>query len=103
LTASSPEHPSFHVVAISLPGYGFSEAPHAKGFDIEQYAEVIIFHRILSSLDVYWCTQVAHKLMLAIGYKEYGASLPLLLAPIILFISLTVTQGGDWGFFVNVS
>lgn len=25
LTASSPEHPSFHVVAFSIPGYGFSE------------------------------------------------------------------------------
>ncbi|KAG1742387.1 Alpha/Beta hydrolase protein [Suillus paluster] len=61
LTASSPEHPSFHVVALSLPGFGFSEAPHTQGFALDQYAEV------------------AHKLMLALGYNEY------------------VTQGGDWG------
>lgn len=40
LVASSPEHPSFHVVALSLPGYGFSEAPTKKGFKLEQYSEV---------------------------------------------------------------
>ncbi|KAF7303963.1 EHN domain-containing protein [Mycena indigotica] len=48
-----PDHPSFHVVAISLPGYGFSEAPKKKGFNSKQYAEV------------------CHKLMLALGYNEY--------------------------------
>ncbi|KAJ3575872.1 hypothetical protein NP233_g812 [Leucocoprinus birnbaumii] len=53
LVADSPDHPSFHVVAISLPGYGFSEAPKKKGFAIHQYAEV------------------SHKLMLALGYNEY--------------------------------
>ena len=40
LVASSPDHPSYHVVALSLPGYGFSEAPKKKGFAIPQYAEV---------------------------------------------------------------
>ncbi|KAG1742737.1 Alpha/Beta hydrolase protein [Suillus paluster] len=65
LTASSPEHPSFHVVALSLPGFGFSEGPHKPGFALDQYAEV------------------AHKLMLALGYNEY------------------VTQGGDWGFLIT--
>ncbi|OAX44298.1 alpha/beta-hydrolase [Rhizopogon vinicolor AM-OR11-026] len=65
LTDSSPEHPSFHAVAISLPGYGFSEAPLKQGFAAKQYAEV------------------AHKLMLALGYSEY------------------VTQGGDWGFMIT--
>ena len=40
LVASAPDHPSFHVVAFSLPGYGFSEAPKKKGFAIPQYAEV---------------------------------------------------------------
>ncbi|KAF9476533.1 alpha/beta-hydrolase [Pholiota conissans] len=53
LTAASPEHPSFHVVALSLPGYGFSDAPRAKGFQISQYAET------------------GHKLMLSLGYEEY--------------------------------
>ncbi|OBZ71114.1 putative epoxide hydrolase [Grifola frondosa] len=61
LTTVSPVHPSFHVVALSLPGYGFSEAPKKKGFAGDQYAEV------------------ANKLMLALGYREY------------------VVQGGDWG------
>ncbi|KAF9242603.1 Alpha/Beta hydrolase protein [Melanogaster broomeanus] len=53
LTTVSLEHPSFHVVALSLPGYGFSEAPRKQGFAQAQYAEV------------------GHKLMLALGYDEY--------------------------------
>ncbi|KAJ6622728.1 Alpha/Beta hydrolase protein [Mycena sp. CBHHK59/15] len=53
LTAGSAEHPSFHVVAMSLPGFGFSEGPSTKGFDMAQYAEV------------------GNKLMLALGYNEY--------------------------------
>ncbi|KAK0446994.1 Alpha/Beta hydrolase protein [Desarmillaria tabescens] len=54
LTVSSPKHPSFHVVTLSLPGYGFSEGTKKQGFRLMQYAEV------------------AHKLMLALGYNEYG-------------------------------
>ncbi|KAK0464739.1 alpha/beta-hydrolase [Desarmillaria tabescens] len=50
---SSAEHPSFHVVALSLPGYGFSQAPTKQGFASAQYAEV------------------GHKLMLALGYDAY--------------------------------
>jgi pimeloyl-ACP methyl ester carboxylesterase len=57
LVESSPDHPSFHVVAFSLPGYGFSEAPKKKGFADAQMAEV------------------GHKLMLALGYHEYGERL----------------------------
>ncbi|KAH9480334.1 Putative epoxide hydrolase [Psilocybe cubensis] len=53
LTEGSSDHPSFHVVAISLPGYGFSEAPKKKGFELVQFAEV------------------GNKLMLALGYNEY--------------------------------
>lgn len=40
LTAGGPDHPSFHVVAPSLPGFGFSEAPSKPGFKGPQYAEV---------------------------------------------------------------
>ncbi|KAL1662065.1 Alpha/Beta hydrolase protein [Schizophyllum commune] len=61
LTQGVEAQPSFHVVAMSLPGYGFSEQPRKRGFGIPQYAEV------------------AHKLMLALGYDSY------------------VAQGGDWG------
>ncbi|KIM43412.1 hypothetical protein M413DRAFT_444237 [Hebeloma cylindrosporum] len=53
LTEGSPSFPSFHVVAFSLPGYGFSEAPRKKGFQISQFAET------------------GHKLMLSLGYEEY--------------------------------
>ncbi len=40
LVEDSSEHPSFHVVAIGLPAFGFSEAPKKKGFGIAQHAEV---------------------------------------------------------------
>ncbi|EMD39672.1 hypothetical protein CERSUDRAFT_81053 [Gelatoporia subvermispora B] len=53
LTSTSPDHPTFHVVAISLPGYGFSEAPKKKGFTVAQYAEA------------------ANKLMLSLGYDQF--------------------------------
>ncbi|OSD05004.1 alpha/beta-hydrolase [Trametes coccinea BRFM310] len=53
LTARSPEHPSFHVVALSLPGFGFSEAPKMPGFAGRYYAEVF------------------NKLMCSLGYDEY--------------------------------
>ncbi|KAG6836587.1 hypothetical protein H0H93_006330 [Arthromyces matolae] len=39
LVDAPPEHPNFHVVALSLPGFGFSEAPTKKGFTLDQYAE----------------------------------------------------------------
>ncbi|PPQ96452.1 hypothetical protein CVT26_005123 [Gymnopilus dilepis] len=52
LVQTSPGHPSSHVVAPSLPGFGFSEAPKKKGFELVQYAEV------------------CHKLMLSLGYNE---------------------------------
>ncbi|KAF8158480.1 Alpha/Beta hydrolase protein [Crassisporium funariophilum] len=48
-----PTDPSFDVVAFSLPGFGFSEAPRKRGFELKQFAEV------------------GHKLMLALGYNEY--------------------------------
>ncbi|OJT15571.1 hypothetical protein TRAPUB_6318 [Trametes pubescens] len=53
LTAGSPDHPAFHVVAPSLPGFGFSEAPGKPGFAGPQYAEVF------------------NKLMISLGYDEY--------------------------------
>jgi len=46
--------PAFHVVAFSLPGYGFSETPKKKGFGLPQYAEI------------------GNKLMLQLGYDQYG-------------------------------
>ncbi|KAI0785169.1 alpha/beta-hydrolase [Abortiporus biennis] len=53
LVEAKPDQPSFHVVALSLPGFGFSEAPKKKGFGIKKHAEV------------------ANKLMLSLGYNEY--------------------------------
>ncbi|KAH8077245.1 alpha/beta-hydrolase [Cristinia sonorae] len=53
LTSNAGHHAKFHVVALSLPGFGFSEAPKKKGFKIRQFAEV------------------GHKLMLALGYNKY--------------------------------
>ncbi|KAL0567893.1 hypothetical protein V5O48_014100 [Marasmius crinis-equi] len=53
LTAAQEGQPNFDVVAVGLPGYGFSEGTKKKGFGIPKYAEV------------------GHKLMLALGYNEY--------------------------------
>ncbi|THY55941.1 alpha/beta-hydrolase [Aureobasidium pullulans] len=46
--------PAFHVVAPSLPNFGFSEGVKKRGFGLPQYAEV------------------CHKLMLKLGYKQYA-------------------------------
>ncbi|KAF5314945.1 hypothetical protein D9619_007397 [Psilocybe cf. subviscida] len=53
LVQGSADYPAFHVVALGLPGFGFSEAPKKKGFGLAQFAEV------------------GNKLMLALGYNEY--------------------------------
>ncbi|KAF6755765.1 Alpha/Beta hydrolase protein [Ephemerocybe angulata] len=53
LVQGSADHPAFHVVALSLPNFGFSEGPKTKGFELTQYAEV------------------CHKLMISLGYDEY--------------------------------
>ncbi|KAI0905512.1 microsomal epoxide hydrolase [Ustulina deusta] len=47
-------HPAFHVVAPSLPGYGFSEGSRRRGFGADQHGEVF------------------HQLMLRLGYDEYA-------------------------------
>ncbi|KAL1744507.1 Alpha/Beta hydrolase protein [Schizophyllum fasciatum] len=65
LTQKGPATPSFHVVAYSLPGFGFSEAAKKRGFGVGKMAEV------------------GHKLMLALGYNQYGA------------------RSGDWGFWIT--
>ncbi|KAI5829925.1 alpha/beta-hydrolase [Schizophyllum commune Tattone D] len=49
LTAASEKHPSFHVVAVSLPGYGFSEAPRKRGFGLPEYAEIC--HHLMGTLE----------------------------------------------------
>ena len=54
LVGGGSDKPAFHVVALSLPGYGFSAATKKRGFGIKQMAET------------------AHKLMLQLGYNEYG-------------------------------
>jgi epoxide hydrolase len=46
---------AFHVVAISLPGFGFSEKPRERGWNPEKIAGVIA------------------KLMARLGYQKYGA------------------------------
>lgn len=53
LTVSKNNSPAFHVIAPSLPNYGFSSGVKKRGFAIEQYAET------------------CHKLMLQLGYEKY--------------------------------
>ncbi|KAI4281401.1 MAG: hypothetical protein L6R38_003735, partial [Xanthoria sp. 2 TBL-2021] len=45
--------PAFHIVAPSLPNFGFSQGVSKKGFSLPQYAEV------------------CHNLMLRLGYPQY--------------------------------
>jgi pimeloyl-ACP methyl ester carboxylesterase len=54
LTNPSESGPTFHVVAPSLPNFGFSSAPTKPGFSIAQYAET------------------CHKLMQQLGYTHYA-------------------------------
>ncbi|KAK5633098.1 hypothetical protein RRF57_008812 [Xylaria bambusicola] len=51
---SDASQPAFHVVAPSLPGYGFSQASRKPGFSADQHGEVF------------------HKLMLRLDYEEYA-------------------------------
>jgi pimeloyl-ACP methyl ester carboxylesterase len=46
---------AFHVVAPSLPGYGFSEAPRGPGYDAKKFAQILA------------------QVMPALGYERYGA------------------------------
>ncbi|KUJ19127.1 alpha/beta-hydrolase [Mollisia scopiformis] len=50
---AQPNGPAFHIVAPSLPNFGFSQGPSKRGFASAQYAET------------------CHKLMLSLGYPEY--------------------------------
>lgn len=49
-------NPAFDIVAPSLPNFGFSGKVLKGGFGLEQYAECM------------------HKLMIQLGYNEYGGS-----------------------------
>lgn len=53
LTSHKEGEVSFHVVAPSLPNFGFSQGTKKRGFALEQYAET------------------CHKLMLKLGYTQY--------------------------------
>jgi pimeloyl-ACP methyl ester carboxylesterase len=53
LSSTTPGAPSFHVVAPSLPNFGFSSGVKKRGFALTQYAETL------------------HKLMLSLGYDQY--------------------------------
>ncbi|KKK13170.1 hypothetical protein AOCH_001519 [Aspergillus ochraceoroseus] len=54
LTVGDNNKPAFHVVAPSLPNFGFSSAVKKRGFGLNQYAEAM------------------HGVMMALGYKEYA-------------------------------
>ncbi|XP_036437136.1 epoxide hydrolase 1 [Colossoma macropomum] len=45
---ASPEDVAFEVICPSIPGYGFSQAPHKKGFDSVCAARV--FHKLMKRL-----------------------------------------------------
>jgi pimeloyl-ACP methyl ester carboxylesterase len=47
--------PDFHIVAPSLPGFGFSSAPRNKGFGVLEMAKTV------------------NELMIKLGYPKYVA------------------------------
>lgn len=53
LSAHSASEPAFHIVAPSLPNFGFSQGVTKRNFALAQYAET------------------CHKLMARLGYTEY--------------------------------
>jgi len=53
LTSTEPGHPSFHVVAPSIPGYAWSQGASKRGFRVKHYSELL------------------NKLMVSLGYSEY--------------------------------
>ncbi|CAN8103164.1 unnamed protein product [Discula destructiva] len=67
LQAATRVAPSVHIVVPSLPNFGFSRRVTKPGFGLRQYSEV------------------CHKLMQSLGYKQYA------------------TQGGDWGAPISTS
>lgn len=54
LLKGDDSNPAFHVVAPSLPNFGFSSGVTRRGFGLAQYAEVL------------------NKLMMKLGYIQYG-------------------------------
>lgn len=57
LVKGGTDFPAFHIVAPSLIDFGFSAPSNKKDFNIDQHVEAY------------------HKLMLALGYDEYGKHL----------------------------
>jgi len=91
LSDSRDGGPSFHIVAPSLPNFGFSQGPKKRGFAYEQYA------------------QTCHELMLKLGYGKYATqggkpSAPIHILP---FLSQrenptnTINYTGDWGWAIT--
>lgn len=58
--------PAFHVVAPSLPNFGFSSGVTSRGFGLAKYAEVL------------------NKLMIKLGYDKYGMRLTTLFYKILV-------------------
>ena len=54
LLKGDESNPGFHIVAPSLPNFGFSSGVTRRGFGLAQYAEAL------------------NKLMIKLGYDKYG-------------------------------
>ncbi|KAK7040657.1 hypothetical protein VNI00_009563 [Paramarasmius palmivorus] len=79
LTANVPGQPSFHVVAFSLPGTGFSQGTKKKGFELKQYAESVHWAPVTQGGD--WGGAITHTMAVAYGgthVKAWHTNSPML-------------------------
>ncbi|KAF8126457.1 Alpha/Beta hydrolase protein [Mycena galopus ATCC 62051] len=92
LTAVKPDRPSFHVVAISLPGYGFSEAPRKIGF-------CLALHQLVNTLEliIHSGTAITRKIAVTYGENTVKLAPPAFsFNPFRLFTSLSMMLQLHW-------
>ncbi len=66
--------PSFHVVALSLPGFWFSSLKRLRRKGSESISMPRYVIAIILFLTLLRFAQVSHKVMMALSYSEYGES-----------------------------
>jgi len=100
---ASPDDIAFEVICPSIPGYGFSEAPHKKGkmannptqqIFVSKTCKLVCFpynsifydHNVFcTGFDSVCAAHIFNKLMKRLGFNQY------------------YVQGGDWGWLITTN